>query len=297
MDELLRIISQWVEGFENDFEALQTKLNKALRGVEASLLRRILADILPLIGSKDGFFVGGIGNMAKANLIDRVFDELGKDEVNKILMEYADALLGISGKNAAYYYEIGVDREKVAAIAEDLSIIRGVIGITEKGELVRDGFLYRLGRSDAVRDSLKQYVLTSIASRQSLKTFQDGIKAMVKGGKDVDGALVGYWNSYAYDAFSKVREVDNLHFKDEVGLKHFVYQGGIIKTSRAFCIKKNGKPFSEEEAKKNWPKDPDLIDKKHLSTYNPLIDRGRHNCRHFLMWISEDRYNELKARQ
>jgi hypothetical protein len=40
-----------------------------------------------------------------------------------------------------------------------------------------------------------------------------------------------------------------------------------------------------------------LIDKAHLSTYNPLIDRGRHNCRHFLMWISDEMANELKQRQ
>ena len=294
---LSEIIADWIDGFERDFNALQSKLSISLRAAQAGILRAILADILPALKVKDGYLVGSIGSIAKANLIERVFDEFGRSDIDKILGMYANELLAISGKNAAYYNAIGFDREKVAAIAADLTMIRQIIGVNEEGKLLNDGFLYRLGRSDAVRDSLKQYVLTSIASRQSLKTFQDGIKAMVKGGKGVDGALVGYWNSYAYDAFSKVREIDNLHFKDEVGLKHFVYQGGIIKTSRAFCIKKNGKAFSEEEAKKNWPKDPDLIDKKHLSTYNPLIDRGRHNCRHFLMWISEDRYNELKARQ
>lgn len=294
MEELLKIISSWVEGFETDFEALQIRLNKALRNVEASILRRILADLLPALKAKDGFLVGGIGNMAKANLIERIFNEVGRDEVNAVLMQYADALLSISGKNAEYYYSIGFDREKVAAIAEDLTLIRGVIGIDKEGQLLKDGFLYRLGRSEGVRDQIKQFILTSIASKQDLKKFQSGLSTLVKGGQGVDGALVGYWNNYAYDAFSRVREVDNLHFKDEIGLRHFVYQGGIIKTSRMFCVKKNGKAFTEEEAKRDWPKDPDLIDKKHLSIYNPLIDRGRNNCRHFLMWITEDRYNELK---
>lgn len=295
MEALLKAISDWIEGFESDFEALQLRLNKAILGAEASILRKILSDILPELKLKDGFLVGGVSNMAKANMIERIFDEVGRDEVNAILLEYSNALLGISGKNAAYYYTIGFDREKVDAIAGDLSLIRGVIGIDKDGQLLKDGFLYRLGRSEAVRDKIKQYVLTSIASQQSLKQFQSGLKEVVKGRGDVSGSLTSYWNNYAYDAYSRVREIDNLHFKNEIGLRHFIYQGGLIKTSREFCIKKNGKAFTEEEAKKNWPNDPDLIDQKHLSTYNPLIDRGRYNCRHFLMWISEDRYNEIKA--
>jgi hypothetical protein len=297
MEALLQIIAKWVDGFENDFEALQKSLNTALRSAEASLLRRILADVLPALKIEDGFLVSGVSNLAKANLIERVFDEIGREEVNAILMQYADSLLEITGKNAAYYYEIGVDRAKVAAIAEDLTLIRGIIGIDKEGQLLKDGFLYRLGRSEAVREKLKSYVLTSIATKQGLKPFQTGIKDLVKGGQGIDGALTSYWNQYAYDAYSKVREVDNLHFKDEVGLRHFMYQGGLIKTSRMFCVKKNGKVFTEEEAKNNWPNDPDLIDQKHKASYKPIIDRGRNNCRHFIMWITEERYNELKAAQ
>jgi len=289
------IIADWIGGFERDFTALQKALSASLRDVQANILRAILADILPALKVKDGYLVGSVGNMAKANLIERVFDEFGRTDIDTILGKYADELLAISGKNAAYYYAIGFDREKVAAIAEDLTLIRQVIGIDESGKLAKDGFLYRLGRAESVRQRIKDYVVTSIVSGQSLETFRKGLKNAVSGGAGIDGALESYWNSYAYDAYAKVREVDNLHFKNEIGLKHFIYQGGLIKTSRDFCIKKNGKAFTEEEAKRDWPKDPDLIDKKHLASYNPLIDRGRNNCRHFLMWISEDQYNEIKA--
>jgi len=290
------IIADWISSFERDFTALQKALSASLRDVEANILRAILADILPALKVKDGYLVGSVGNMAKANLIERVFDEFGRTDIDAILGKYANELLAISGKNAAYYYAIGFDREKVAAIAADLTLIRQVIGIDENGKLAKEGFLYRLGRAESVRQKIKDYVVTSIVSGQSLETFRKGLKNAVSGGAGIDGALESYWNSYAYDAYSKVREVDNLHFKNEIGLKHFIYQGGLIKTSRDFCIKKNGKAFTEEEAKRDWPKDPDLIDKKHLASYNPLIDRGRNNCRHFLMWISEDQYNEIKQK-
>lgn len=293
---LYEIIADWIADFERDFTALQSSLSASLRAVQANILRAILADILPALKVKDGYLVGSIGSIAKANLIERVFDEFGRSDIDKILGAYADELLAISGKNAAYYYAIGFDREKVAAIAADLAMIRQVIGIDESGKLAKEGFLYRLGRAESVRQKIKDYVVTSIVSGQSLDTFRKGLKNAVAGGAGVDGALESYWNNYAYDAYSKVREVNNLHFKNEIGLKHFIYQGGIILTSRDFCIKKNGKAFTEEEAKRDWPKDPDLIDKKHIASYNPLIDRGRNNCRHFLMWISEEQYNEIKQK-
>jgi hypothetical protein len=297
MNELLKAIADWVDDFEAFFLAAQNDLNKKVRRVEASIYRGLIADVVPALKIEEGRIKNTLNNLAKANFIERVFDEVGRDEANDLVRDYAAYLIEISGKNAEYYYSIGIDRAKVDAIADSVGLIRRVIGIGEDGKLLQGGYLYRLATAETVREQVKQYVLTSIASGQSLKQFQSGLKGLVQSTDEVDGVLLSYWNNYAYDQFSRVREINNLHFKDEIGLKYFVYQGGLIRTSRKFCIKKNGNVFSEEEAIRDWPKDPDLIDKAHLSTYNPLIDRGRHNCRHFLMWISDEMANELKQRQ
>jgi hypothetical protein len=71
-----------------------------------------------------------------------------------------------------------------------------------------------------------------------------------------------------------------------LGLKWFIYQGSNIKTTRPFCRKKAGKVFSVEEAAK-WRNDPDLVGKSSAATYNPLLERGRYNCRHHIGYISE----------
>jgi len=297
VNEFLRQIEDWINGFESDFEAFKTGLEKSLAGVEASILRRIMADVLPRIATDGGYFNAGVLNLSRANLIERVFDEMGSDELKPVLSGFADEMLAISGKNAGYYIFTGQDEAKVQAIAKDLSLIRGIIGIDVNGNLLNNGYLSRLGRSEAVRDQLKAYLLTSIATKQKVTDFERGLRLIVRGNSEVDGALVGYWRQYAYDTYARVREVDNLHFADELGLDDFIYQGGVIKTSRAFCIKKNGKVFSRAEAMRNWPNDPDLIDKAHKASYKPLIDRGRMNCRHFLMWISPERAKELRASQ
>lgn len=297
MNELLKQISEWIEGFESDFETFKTKLERDLSKVEASILRRVLSDILPLVSQDGGYLKAGALNLSRANLIERVFDEIEADELRPILTRFADEMLAIPGKNAAYYILTGQDEAKVKAIAKDLNLIRGIIGIDANGNLLNNGYLSRLGRSEAVREQLKGYLLTSIATKQKVSEFERGLKLIVSGNSEVDGAITGYWRQYAYDTYARVREVDNLHFADELELNDFVYQGGVIKTSRDFCIKKNGKVFSRAEALKNWPNDPDLIDKKHKASYKPLIDRGRNNCRHFLMWISAERAKELRAEQ
>lgn len=297
MNELLKAIADWVEGFESDFEAFKKALEKELRGVEASLYRRILADILPALGIEDGRLKAGVSNLAKANMIERVFDDLGNNEMKPVLKQFAEKLLSISGRNADYYLLSGQDSAKVDRIAKDVSHIRAIIGIDKNGELLNNGYLSRLGRNDLAREQIKNYLLTSIATKQNVTQFERGLRNIITTTKDVNGAITGYWRQYAFDTYAKVREVDNLHFADELELNYFIYQGGIIKTSRTFCIRKNGKVFSRDEALRDWPKDPTLIDKKHLASYKPLIDRGRNNCRHFLMWITEERANEIKSKQ
>ena len=297
MDELLKQIKDWVDSFDQDFEDLKALIEKQLLKVEASVLRRVLADLLPALGVTDGFLKSTASNMAKANMIERIFDEVQADELKPAVKALTDALLEISGRNAEYYLTTGQDAAKVEAIAKDVNLIRSIIGLDKNGEVLGGGYLDRLAKSDMVREQIKQFVFTSVATKQNVNTFSKGLKNLIQGSKDVDGAITGYWRQYAFDTYAKVREVNNLHFAQELGLKWFVYQGGVIKTSRDFCIKKNGKVFSDKEAQEQWPKDPDLIDKKHLASYRPLIDRGRNNCRHFLMWISEERAMELKARQ
>lgn len=297
MNDFLEAIQAWIDSFERDFEAYKVRLERSLRMAEASLLRRVLADIVPLISQEGGHFKSGVSNLAKANLLERVFDELGSSDIRPILSDFAEEMLALPGRNAEYYILTGQDAKKAGAIAKDLSLIRGIIGIDENGNLLNNGYLYRLGRSESVREYLRGYLLTSVATRQKVSEFQRGLRVAISGNSEVDGALVGYWRQYAYDTYARVREVDNLHFADEMELDWFVYQGGIVPTSRAFCIKKNGKVFSRKEALLKWPNDPDLIDKAHRASYKPLIDRGRNNCRHFLMWISAERAKELRKSQ
>lgn len=137
-------------------------------------------------------------------------------------------------------------------------------------------------------------MLRSITNGVSLADLTAGLASLVVGNADADGFLVRYFRQYAYDTFNQVREIKNQEFAEGLNLKWFLYQGSLIETSRRFCEKRAGKVFSTEETK-TWKNDPDLVEQKTKDTYNPLIERGRYNCRHWIDYISQETADYLKA--
>lgn len=290
-------IATWIAAYEAAFGAFTKRLESQLRKAEAALLRTVLTDHVGALAQKDGAFASSVRNISKANMVSRSLDTIRDGEMKAVMKSYAEELLEIPGRNAQYYFATGQDRAKVERIEKDLAHIRALIGMREDGALLEGGYLYRLAQTDELREKLRAFLVASVATRQSVTDAQNALRRIIVGNKDADGALVSYFRRYAYDAHSTVREVNNLHFADELGMNWFVYQGGIIKTTRRFCEKKNGKVFSRQEALRDWAKDPDLIDKKTVSQYRPLLDRGRYNCRHFLMWISDTAAEQRRLKQ
>ena len=56
---------------------------------------------------------------------------------------------------------MGFDKAKVKRIADDLTLINAKLGLNASGSLQPDGYLYRLGTSDEVRQQLRDNLLQS----------------------------------------------------------------------------------------------------------------------------------------
>ena len=83
----------------------------------------------------------------------------------------------------------------------------------------------------------------------------------------------------------KVMDFDAVFIKHrakQAGLKKFKYTGSIIAESRDFCIRNQGKTFTEEEAQRLWSSES-WSGKR---SGDPFVVRGGHNCRHF--WVPVD---------
>ncbi len=286
IEEIIKYIAQWAKRFETRLSELLDTLDRRVQGMQRSLTRRFVEAVLEMFDFEGGKLKKTTKNIAALRKLERLFENFEREIIRDELALFAAELLEIGGLTVEYY-EATSPAAKAAAIKNSLELLRSVMGITADGGLVEGGYLDRLGKTAQVRETLRQYVVQSIVSKRSLADFQRGFRELVEGKPGIDGALQAYWRQYAYDTYNQAHEVVNVSMADELELQHFIYQGSIIPTSRGFCRKKAGKVFTRQEALK-WKNDPDLIDKKTAASYNPFIERGRYNCRHFLNWISEE---------
>ena len=288
IDEIIKQIDRWAKDFERKVEQLEQGLDKRV----AELQRKLLEELKQIIEwlELDGKTIKNTpGNIRQLNRMDGLMDRFQRDYINTELRAFAEEIVGVGRMTVGYYEALG----QVVAADQILDMIRNVIGVDQSGNLLRGGYLDKLGRSDEVRGKLRDYVLQSVIQKRSLSAFQRGLKDLVVGNTETEGALQKYWRQYAYDVFNSIHEIANTTIADQLELKYFIYQGSIIENTRQFCRKRAGKVFSVEETK-DWKNDPDLIDKKTKEQYNPLVDRGRYNCRHFLNYISDEVAAELK---
>lgn len=284
--ELTAAIQDWAADFERRINELETALDKRVRAMQRDLYELLRDALAELLHVQDGKVKSGKQNVTRVARLEEVFNRFEQLRINDELSQFAGELLDVAALSGGYFALIGETRSK-ALIEKQVDILRSVIGVDPAGNIVTDGYLSRLGKSAEVRQFIRDFVVQSIVSRRSLSDLFAGLKNLMVGGPDDDGALQNYWRLYAYDTYNQAHEIVNLGVADDLELQYFIYQGSLIQTSRQFCVKRAGKVFSKKEAL-TWKDDPDLIDPKTAASYNPFIERGRYNCRHFLNWISED---------
>ena len=120
----------------------------------------------------------------------------------------------------------------------------------------------------------------------SLRELREALeKQIVK-----DGAVSKYWDRWTQDIYAQYQRAGANNLRKELGLKHCLYEGGLIESSRPFCEEKNGNVFTEDEVKA-WAKEE--WDGKNAG-YVPETDCGGYNCRHRLRWISAELAKQLR---
>jgi len=290
IQDIIKAIENWSKEFETELGRLEKGLSGRVEALQIALLKQ-LGSILEWLDLDGKTLKNTPSNIAKLRELEGIWSTFERDAMEKELAMFAEELMKVGDMAIGYYETTGtVKKELIQSVIQTL---REVIGIEENGKLLSGGYLDRLGKTGEVRQQLRDYVLQSIVSKRKASAFQSGLSDLIVGNKDTEGALQRYWRQYAFDTYNQVHEVASKTAADGLGLKYFIYQGSVIENTRQFCRKRAGKVFSTDETK-TWKDDPDLIEKKTKEQYNPLLERGRYNCRHFLSYISDEVAAELR---
>lgn len=140
---------------------------------------------------------------------------------------------------------------------------------------------------EILRLDLQGTIVSGLASNITPNALSKTVK------KELSGKLQRYYQEHLWDELAQVERIENNFYAKELKLDWFIYEGGLIETSRDFCIKRNGKLFNRTDAK-TWRFDPTLPQPETADVYKPLVELGRFNCRHSLKWITDEMAKEVK---
>lgn len=244
---------------------LQRRQDKHVQMVEESIRKlqdSILDKLHILQTTTDGRLEGVKVNLKQAqkvhSAVNRLFDSQYNSDMRRVVNDFRSVEQMIT---TSYSY---LD-ESVNFTNVDRKMM----------ETLRDGY-YRnyLNIGTQQRDVVVQAVYDQVIGGSRFASLVESIEGALVGKASVTGRpLANYARLYAKDLIMNYQNEVNLHKAESIDIKHFLYIGNIISTSRQFCKRRVGKYYTKKQI--------DSWTYKWAGKSGPAYThRGGYNCRH-----------------
>ncbi len=288
-----------------DLDARQQARIRQLRGIERELFEQLAKGLVEVLDRGDGKISDRRGSVSINRLVDQLFRAIERGSLREFYQQAIKDLSAILANGALYNKEV-----KPMKPSGFLSVRRTVnrkmrkrLGLDpDTGKLAEGGYLDRVFKTDAIRQEIKQVISKAVTSGAPMAKVMRQLEVTIKGTREIDGSLSKYFKGFVLDTYQQFDRATSDEYAVKLDLKDFIYQGGLIEASREFCIKKDGKVFTKEQADREWPKDPTLPRSNKekqsgvLIDYSPTVDMGRWGpCRHRARYISAEYADRLRG--
>lgn len=263
-------------------EALLSVLERKVKSAQTELLRGVVdgfVDKLEL--TEDGRVKNTLYNKRLLSTVDNIFTKFGKTQGVEIATTVALGVQSIVDFGGEYYKTFTTKAKLLSILPNVQESMRSWLGLNEKSQAEPNGYLDKLIKDTTVSNQVKNFSLRAVIGQQGWRQTKDELKLMIAGEGEKTGALDKYYRNFVYDLYSQVDRATSQVFADKLGFRFYIYEGGIIETSRTFCRDKNGKVFHISEIQ-NWE-----LTVARPPGYNPFTDCGGYGCRHHLNGIPD----------
>ena len=254
---------------------VEKKINqweKQVRRLQRALYNRLADFSLTFDVDEEDRLIVSSKNLSHVGKVDKVFDGFNADLQLPFLAGIITYVKTIDDVIRKYYKGIGIEVGEVKKIDYMTRRMEDYVG--------------KFARVEPLKLDTRTYLSNSIAGRKKIKDLTTGFRQQYISLKKT-GKLERYYQQFMFDTIMQYDRIATNLYAEKEGLNYFWYRGGLIETSRQFCIKRDGKLFHKDTVD-SWREDPDLPDPATASSYNPLIELGRWNCRHWLEWITDE---------
>lgn len=258
--------------------AIQTDISK----VSDNLMADILANL------------GDYKKTGKVNQRDllKVLKSTFTDSFPTIMRDTANAGKSLTDLNVMYFSTL-LDTNRLNEVKNNVSrSIDKHLGLNPDGSLKQNGFLDKSLNSEKLQQAFIKEMNTALKGNPDVGVLKDRIKNFIVGNDVQNGLLQRHYNTLAKDILINIDRTNGNLFADQLGLRDFIFGGGLIKTSRQFCLKCNGKMFNVDQAKE-WKKilgEPNgpVWDESRDGEYVPTEQMGGLGCRHVADWVTSE---------
>lgn len=231
-------------------------------------------------------FSKNYGAVVKLDLVSKQFR---KDTVNPFLSWAANQyikLLSFNRNSIASDFD-----NKGAKIHADVrsQMLRriGILETTSKTSIQAGGWLHSVGNIESQYLRVKEIAINAIADGIPFENLRRQLKAEII--TPSQRGLKFRFERVLTDSFAGFDRGVTRNYGDRLGVRAYRYSGGLIESSRDFCIERNGKIFTIEEIEK-WKDDPWIKDNLiYYPNYDPLVHMGLFRCRHTPRPLSKQR--------
>jgi len=263
------------------------ELQELIKEKEFEFARTFIDVFVDKLETQDNQVLSSPKNKQLLADLDRIYASLKISITSKITIQMVKDMNYILSENTAYYGSLksSLSNKMFKVTAEQIKgIVYSRLGMKPDGTLIKEGYMDGLLEMPEVRTKIKDFAYRGVLTQSGFEGFKNGFKELIQGEPEKLGAFSKYHRNMAYDTYSQVDAMQGKIYSEELQLKYFIYNGGIIKNSRAFCIKRAGKVFTTKETE-SWENDPENTAKP--PNYDPLINRGGYGCRHSIDYITE----------
>ena len=260
---------------------LLDRLDRKVGEVQSSLLSDLLDGVVDRLDVDENDRIKNtVNNRYIIDKIDAVFDGWTRKFGVGLAGTLVDGVTDLIVFNKKYFSEITTQAKLSPINKQVIESLHGWLGI-DGNKVARNGYLDTLIRDPQVKNLIKDSVMKSVVSQNGWFETKKNLKDFLTDTPERTGKMKQYYRNFTYDLYSQADRTAGKITADKLGLKYAIYEGGLIETSRQFCIDHNGKVYTREEIEAFDPPEAKQPD------YNPFIDLGGYGCRHHLNWIPE----------
>lgn len=168
----------------------------------------------------------------------------------------------------------------------------------ENVTILGNGWLNDVGNISEIYRSVREEATKAVLNNESWDSFQSRLKIMIEGDDTVTGLMAAHFRTITNDVYSEYYRMISYQQAVQLGYRAAIYEGGLLpEKSRPFCVHRNGKVFTfdeiqlfgtkEDEYEGYRDKSKGLFDGKPRFNYDPFINQGGHNCRHYWSMIPD----------